>query len=221
MLEPLFPGRAADRLILRVTDLLDTFDGPSAFANGVIIDFLELIESDEELTSAAKDAMHYAMLAGYAVRLVEEADGTARAFDEPLLARLAQVRSDAPRQREQEFEEAIADPGATEAERDYLRHLQETGKDIPYDGEREVLDALIADDTDEGWFGGERFRWLSGFGENVWQIFVLKLTTVVNQQVAGEEMEFPWEAVRDAVRFGYVLRGGDALNGYVPYVVEV
>ena len=49
----------------------------------------------------------------------------------------------------------------------------------------------------------------------MWQIFVLKLTGVLKDQLAGERV-FPWEAVEDLVRFGYVLRVGDTLNGYAP-----
>ena len=112
------------------------------------------------------------------------------------------MRAAAPQLREEECKEALADPTATDFDRDLLRRLHEAGNEHPYDGEREVLDALIADDTPERWFTGERFLRLSGFGGDVRQIFVLKLTTVVNDELGVEARHFPSEALQEAVRFG-------------------
>ena len=50
---------------------------------------------------------------------------------------------------------------------------------------------------------------------------MLKLTTVVNDELGVEARHFPWEALQEAVRFGYVLRVGDALNGYTPEIIEI
>jgi|SRR5450755_4688743 len=97
MLQRLFPGRTADRLILRTTSLLDNeFGLPSAWASSVMIEWLDDAATDEGFTQAAKDAAAYAVQAGYAARMVEEADGTERQLDARLIARLAQIRVEAP-----------------------------------------------------------------------------------------------------------------------------
>ena len=77
----LFPGRVADRMILRVTDILDGDTSPSAWARGVMIDWFEVMEGEEGFAPAAKEAGTYAACAGYALRLVEETHGSARRLD--------------------------------------------------------------------------------------------------------------------------------------------
>jgi hypothetical protein len=70
----LYPERQADRLILAVTELMDKSPTPSAFANGVMIDWLDPMAEEERFTPAARQAATYAIYAGYALRMVEEAE---------------------------------------------------------------------------------------------------------------------------------------------------
>ncbi len=220
MLRWLFPGRTADRLILRVTDLLDEFPGMSVWADGVAIDWLELIGQDEGFTQAAKDSAMYPVVVGYATRMIEERDGTAKPLSDDVVNRLEQAREDAPARSDADFQEVMADPTASDFDRELLQRLHDANADPPHNWEREVLDALVVDDDPESWFKGRRFLTLSGYGDAVWRVFLLKLTGVVNDQLT-EERTFPWEAVQEFVRFGYVLRCGDALNGYNPALAAV
>lgn len=162
----------------------------------------------------------YAAYVGYALRMIEESDGTARPLDRAVAARLERVRAEAPEQRHREFEDVVADPSTSDFDRRYLQRIYESGNEHPHTGGREVLDALVAESMSGDWFEGRRFLELSGYRWDVWRIFVMKLTGVVNNQVAGEDKDFPWEAVEQLVRFGYLLRIGDGLNGDGPASVD-
>lgn len=211
--ERMFPDRVADRLILRVTDVLDESPALSPFSQSAMIDWLDLIAESEGFTSVAKDSAAYAVYVGYALRGIEETDGKARDLDGSVLARLEQVRDQAPDQRQRELREAVESPETDDGSRQLFQRWLDN--DLPYSGEREVLEALVNDAVAGRWIEDERrFLRLSGYTGNVWRIFVLKLSGVLNDQLPDDERQFPWEAIQQLVRFGYLLRVGDALNGW-------
>jgi hypothetical protein len=73
------PGRYADRLLASAFDVSDEIRGPSAFANGTIITFLDdALDAEEGMTENARDVAMYLVRLGYILRLVEEAKRTAR-----------------------------------------------------------------------------------------------------------------------------------------------
>jgi hypothetical protein len=150
--------------------------------------------------------------------MVEEAEGTARSFDKDLLQQLERVRVDAPEMRRREYAALINDPGATDLDRQYLAQLAKS--DLPDHGEREVLDALVRDSQPSDWFTGSRFLDLTGYSSAVWGFFTRKLTGVLNANLPPGESQFPWEAIRQLLRFGYLLKCGDALNHFVPLTSE-
>ena len=121
----------------------------------MISDWLDVIGSDEEFTQAAADGMQCAMLAGYGRGWLRGPRGSWELTRSCSLGSMTCglrlpncVRRSSRRPGR---------PTATDFDRDLLRRLHEAGNEHTYDGEREVLDALIADDTPERWFTGERF----------------------------------------------------------------
>lgn len=188
----------------------------SAFAIGVVIDWLDVIADDEGFTPSAREGAEYAIRVGYVLRLVEESEGTARSLDGTVLARMEQARAEGPERRLQDYESVLNDPEISDLDRRYFEQLRDRGNEYPYEGEREVLDDLILGEGPEAWFVGSRFFHLSGYKPEVWNVFVLKLTGVVNETLEPDSSVFPWEAIEQFVRFGYVLRCGDAFNGYTP-----
>jgi hypothetical protein len=111
-------------------------------------------------------------------------------------------------------------------ERDYLRRLHGAGDPEHYNGESEVFDELVlmvAGEDLADWFQGDRFFSLSGYNANVWQIVVLKATQGATASLTEADPDarlYPWEAVREFLRFGYLLRCGDEFIGYVPERID-
>lgn len=97
-------------------------------------------------------------------------------------------------------------------ERDYLRRLHGAGDSEHYNGESEVFDKLVLIIVGEDladWFQGDRFFSLSGYNADVWQVVVLKATQGATASLTEADPDarlYPWEAVREFLRFGYVLR---------------
>jgi hypothetical protein len=217
VLDFMFPERVARRLILRVTDLLDAADLPlSVHAGNAMTDRIDAIGEADGYTGLAKDSARYATYAGYAVRLIEEADGKARALDRSLAAQLEQVRAAAPTERRRRLEEFIADPETSDHERQlFQRWLGRDDQSLEFEhGAHAVVEALVDDSVESGWIDDDRrFLKLSGHRPDVWRIFVLKLTEAVNGQLRDEEdRNFSWDAIEQFARYGYLLRVGDALN---------
>jgi hypothetical protein len=209
----MFPERVADRLILRVTDVLDESPSLSAFTQGAMIDWLELMAEGEGYTSASQEAATYAMHVGYALRGIEVADGKARDLDQSLLARLEQVRREAPHRHKAELRETVESPETDDMTRELFQRWLDD--DAPYSGERDVLDALVAEAVSDRWMEDERrFLRLSGYPSEVWRIFVTKLTGTLNNQLPSDENVFPWQHIRQLVWLGYLLRVGDAVNDW-------
>jgi hypothetical protein len=219
VLDFLSPKRVADRLVLRVTDLLDDpLSLPlSVVARQALEDWLAGIAEADEYTQLAKDGAMYAAYVGYALRLIEETDGKARSLDRSLVARLEPARAAAPEKRRRELQEVIADPETPDHERRmFERWLSRDDELVEFEvGARAALQALIDDSVGQlRWIDDDRrFSELSGYRPDVWRIIVLNLTRTLNDRQNDEaDRTFPWEAIQELVRFGYLIRVGDALN---------
>jgi hypothetical protein len=211
------PGRASDRLESRALAVIESTGGPSAFALHVLIERMDRVAESEQLTPAARRVAEHAVRFGYAIRVVEEVDGTVRDLDAGLLVRLEQARAAAPENRERQFDEVLADPDLSDYDRSYMEKLRDH-KDVTYD--IEVIAALVDDDEPTSWFGGgDRFFELSGYSPQVWRIIALKASVTLDRHILEEDPQgprFPWEAIGEFIRLGYVLRCGDALTGWEP-----
>lgn len=219
----LSPSRYADRLFVAALDLSEAIRGPSAFANGTLFTFLDdALNAEEGMTESARDVAMYVVRFGYALRLVEEARRTARPFDAATLGRLERAREESPERRQALLDAALSESDS-EMERNYLTRVHAAGGERDYKGESEVFDELIVGDDLTGWLQGESFLSLTGYNANVWQIVVGKATQAVNASLLEEDptaRTYPWEAVREFLRFGYLLRCGDEFIDYVPERVE-
>jgi hypothetical protein len=219
VLDFLFPERVANRLVLRVTDLLDDPASlPLSFwARNELTDRLDAIAEADGYTPVAKDTAMYATYVGYAVRLVEETDRKARPLDRSLASRLDHVRAAAPGERRLQLETAIADPETPDHQRQmFQRWLDRDDKNLEFEqGHQAVIETLIDDSIGESrWIDDDRrFLKLTGYSPNVWRIFVLKLTETLNERLhSAGDRAFPWEAIQELARLGYLLRVGDALS---------
>lgn len=220
------PGRYADRLLASAFDVSDEIRGPSAFANGTIITFLDdALDAEEGMTENARDVAMYLVRLGYILRLVEEAKRTARPLDPGITGGLEQARMESP-ERRQALLDAALDESGSEMERDYLRRIHGAGDPERYNGESEVFDELVLMIVGEDladWFQGDRFFSLSGYNANVWQVVVLKATQGATTSLTEADPDarlYPSEAVREFLRFGYLLRCGDEFIGYVPERID-
>ena len=111
----------------------------------------------------------------------------------------------------------IADPDTPDHERRMFQHWLDTNDELAEfeRGAQAVLGALIDDSVREHrWIDDDRrFCKLSGYRRDVWKIIVLNLTQTLNDRQDNEgDRRFPWEAIQELARFGYLLRVGDALN---------
>jgi hypothetical protein len=169
----LSPGRHADRLFSSALEVMEATRGPSAYATGILSQFLEeALEGEEGMTQDARDAATYAARFGYAIRLVEEAEGTAHRFDAGTVRRLHHARQEAPGRRKALLDAALAE-SQSEADRAFLKRLHAAGGD-EYAGENEILEELVRGEGWSRWFEGRTFFKLSGYDENVWQMVALK-----------------------------------------------
>jgi hypothetical protein len=219
----LSPTRHAERLFVAALDVSEEIRGPSAFANGVLFTFLDAgPDAEEGMTDSARNVAMYAARFGYALRVVEAARRTARPFDAATLGRLERAREESPERRQALLDAALSESDS-EMERDYLTRLHGAGDDHYYNGESEVFDELILGEDPTGWLQGESFFNLTGHNAKVWQILVGKATQAANASLLEEDpaaRTYPWEAVREFLRFGYLLRCGDEFIHYVPERVE-
>lgn len=150
------PGRHADRLLAAAFDVSDDIGGPSAFANGTIFTFLDdALDAEEGMTENARDGAGYLVRLGYILRLVEEAERTARPFDPRISGSLQQARVEFPARR-QALLDAALDESGSEMERDCLRRLNGAGDSEHYNGESEVFDELVLLVVGEAWPTGSR-----------------------------------------------------------------
>jgi hypothetical protein len=220
----LSPRRDADRLFASALEVADAIRGPSAYAVGVATVALnDGLLDNENMTQIAMDAALSTVALGYAIRLVEEAEGTARPLDAEWVQRLEHARDESPMLRQMLFEELAEDRGS-EIQLHWLRQLDAAaGEDHEYAGETEVLEQLIFAEGSDLWFEGGSFFELTGYKENIWCIVSLTAAKAVNEQLTeGDASARRYEstAVDSFLRIGYLLRCGDAFLGYVPERVE-
>jgi hypothetical protein len=215
------PGRYADRVFLRAVDVSESIRSPSAYVNGFLFGFLDdALEDEEGMTESARDAARYVVRFGYSLRLVEEAERTARELDAETIRQLEQARAEFPARHKARHEAALAE-SESEFDRAYLERFREPVDG--YEGEIEIIEQLVNGEPLFKWFKGRLFFTLSGYSESVWRVIALKATQAVNSGLGEENPtapRYPWEAVDQFLRLGYVLRCGDAFIGYVPERIE-
>jgi hypothetical protein len=203
--------------------MMDTLEGPSAFSMPVISVLLEgMQEAEPGASQAGRDGAMFAIRLGDAIRLAEEAGGTAKQFDQAIVDELNRAPTEARERRQAMQDEALAEV-SSEVDREYLDERlgnAKTGDD--YDPEIDTLrDLLLADPT--RWYEGDAFFALTGYSQATWKLIAQQSTAGLNAMLVEAnpaEPIYPWQAVAELLRCGYVTRCGDAFTGYEPPLIQ-